>query len=212
MKEQENDLITKNSYDAIAKKYSNRHKNGGTFVSMIEKFSEYLPKGGVILDAGCGHGRDTSELEKRGFRTIGIDYSLEMLRLSVRNSSALALQMDIRHCGFANCLFDGIWANSSIHHLAATDVIFALKEFYRILKPRGLAFISCRADLSDNWDKEYDGYPRYYNNMTSNNLTNLLKLASFGIDKIEFLRSPKSNKVWFCIFSTKYESASLTND
>jgi len=40
---------------------------------------ETLPLGGHILDIGCGSGRITIELARRGFDVIGIDVSEELL-------------------------------------------------------------------------------------------------------------------------------------
>lgn len=45
---------------------------------------KYLPKQGLILDAGGGPGCYTIELAKKGYNTVLLDFVPEMLRLAER--------------------------------------------------------------------------------------------------------------------------------
>jgi len=45
---------------------------------LIEEFA--LKPGAAILDVGCGTGRHSVELAKRGYKVTGIDLSAEMLK------------------------------------------------------------------------------------------------------------------------------------
>lgn len=195
-------LTTQRTYDLIADEYSSRHAMSSTFNPLLTRFCAQLPSTGLILDAGCGHGRDASNFRDLGFRTVGIDYAIEMVRFSLRRSIH-ALQMDMRALGFVDGIFDGIWANSSLHHVASSDVSTVCREFARVLKPEGKIFLSCRADLSNNWDEEYPNCPRYYNTLASSEVADFLELASFIVSSVEYVTSPKSHKSWFCIWATK---------
>ncbi|HEY5006328.1 MAG TPA: class I SAM-dependent methyltransferase, partial [Ktedonobacteraceae bacterium] len=45
-------------------------------------FSQMVVTGNTVLDAGCGGGRDCRACAERGFRVIGIDLSVEMLKIA----------------------------------------------------------------------------------------------------------------------------------
>ena len=62
-------------------------------------FKMYLPKDGIILEAGCGTGRIVAALQARGFTVEGIDYASETIArvqevdpsLDVRKGDILAI-------------------------------------------------------------------------------------------------------------------------
>ena len=64
-------------------------------------FARFLPKGGSVLDLGCGTGRHSLALSKAGFLVTGIDSSGEALELANKRAKELGntstfLQGDIR--------------------------------------------------------------------------------------------------------------------
>ena len=70
-------------YDLIAPFYDsvNSHINYQEWADFIEKIftKEMAQKPDLVLDLGCGTGRMTLELAKRGYDMTGIDYSADML-------------------------------------------------------------------------------------------------------------------------------------
>lgn len=54
------------------------------FMVIMHFLDKYLPKQGLILDAGGGPGRYTIELAKKGYNTVLLDFVPEMLRLAER--------------------------------------------------------------------------------------------------------------------------------
>src|SRR5438132_2524587 len=66
--------------------------------------------GELILDAGCGTGRNFSKLRGGGADVIGIDFSLGMLRVASRNYSKVSVALaDLEQTlPFANESFDAI--------------------------------------------------------------------------------------------------------
>jgi SAM-dependent methyltransferase len=106
-----------------------------------------------VLDLGCGNGRHVVALAGLGFQVIGLDISFTGLVLSQQwleesSQRAVLIQSDTRQPLplVENCL-DGLLSTQVIHHALLDEVLMAINEIYRILKPGGLAFVTvpCRS-------------------------------------------------------------------
>lgn len=102
-----------------------------------------LPRGSLVLDAGCGEGHTAMRLaDKFGLRVEGVDllnFNIARgLRLSRRRAltSRVHLQVgDYTALPFADETFDGIYTVEALVH--APEYQRALGEFLRVLKPGG---------------------------------------------------------------------------
>src|SRR4030042_6545403 len=104
-----------------------------------ERFSGMIPKGGWILDAGCGSGRDCAYFETKGIEVVGIDLSDSLLSIARKVSfNADFINMDLRNMDFPDNRFDGIWSCASILHLKRAEIPPVMAKFYRILKSGGV--------------------------------------------------------------------------
>jgi len=56
-----------------------------------------LPVGGSVLDVGCGTGRHSVELAKRGFAVTGLDLSSEMLARASAAAEAAGVRIELFH-------------------------------------------------------------------------------------------------------------------
>jgi SAM-dependent methyltransferase len=101
-----------------------------------------ISKGGRILDLCCGHGRFTTELERRGYKVIGLDLSWYLLQFA--RKSAIEDQMrsyfvkaDMRALPFGK-VFDGVISLfTSFGYFSDQENIGVVKEVVRVLKPGG---------------------------------------------------------------------------
>lgn len=66
-------------YDKVASNISKIYEQQ-THIKWIKELAENLPKGGRILDLGCGQGNDGFLFNKFGFGTIGIDGSAGIIK------------------------------------------------------------------------------------------------------------------------------------
>jgi ubiquinone/menaquinone biosynthesis C-methylase UbiE len=116
--------------------------------AMLEAFAEQIASAapGQIADIGCGTGRATAYLDRRGLRVVGIDPSAGMLavartahpRLDFRLGALAELPLRDAEVVGAVCWY-------SIIHTAADDLPPALGELARVIAPGGqllLAFQS----------------------------------------------------------------------
>ena len=95
------------------------------------------PAGGeLILDAGCGTGRNLKPLLLAGSTAVGIDFSHRMLQVArQRENSLVALANLQANLPFFSRSFDAVLCALIGEHLSDLRVVF--DEFYRILKPGG---------------------------------------------------------------------------
>ena len=89
-----------------------------------------------VLEIGCGTGLFTAELVKTRNKITAIDISPNLISIAQQRigNKALFFLLNAYDTNFPNNFFDFVIGSSVLHHL---DVDFAIKEFYRILKPNG---------------------------------------------------------------------------
>jgi 2-polyprenyl-3-methyl-5-hydroxy-6-metoxy-1,4-benzoquinol methylase len=58
------------------------------FIVTVHFLEKYLPRHGLVLDAGGGPGRYTIELAKRGYNVALLDFAPEMLELAKKENKA----------------------------------------------------------------------------------------------------------------------------
>ncbi|MBV7547145.1 methyltransferase domain-containing protein [Pseudomonas sp. PDM26] len=120
-------------------------------------FSEALPVGPVLLDAGCGQGK-SFPLLRQAFapaRLIGVDADPHSLNQSreeaVRQGMAVELiGSDCASLNLPDASVDLLFCHQTFHHLVEQEQ--ALAEFYRVLKPGGyLLFAESTEAYIDTW-------------------------------------------------------------
>jgi ubiquinone/menaquinone biosynthesis C-methylase UbiE len=113
----------------------------------VHRYNEVLPyinKDDIILDLACGTGFGSDILAKKtNGKVIGGDISREAIDECSATWKAANLSfmvLDGTRLPFENNYFDRIVSFETIEH--TTEYMAMLKEFYRVLKPGGIAFIS----------------------------------------------------------------------
>jgi SAM-dependent methyltransferase len=138
---------TASSYDRIADEYARRIYNEldgkPADRALLDRFAARLRDCGVVCDMGCGPGHVARYLAERGVDAIGVDLSPEM----VAQAAALNPHIPFR---VGNMLvldepdeaWAGIAAFYSIIHIPPLEVVNALREMHRVLKPDGLLLLA----------------------------------------------------------------------
>jgi len=147
------------TYNHIAPDYAARwHKI--VLGDELDRFLNYLKPGGLILDIGCGTGRDMAEFERRGFCAVGVDRSAAMLKIAAQEGATLLVLADSRRLPFAKDVFAGEWACASLLHLPKADLPGALREINRTLR-HGHVYISLKKGEAETWRSAY-GHKRFF--------------------------------------------------
>lgn len=95
----------------------------------------------TFLDLGCGTGRCTEYLLRKGYRVIGLDLSYGMLQQIAKNDSLpeekfLLIVGDATEPPIASASIDSILCFGSLHHVSSPQKTF--QQISRILKVGGL--------------------------------------------------------------------------
>jgi SAM-dependent methyltransferase len=111
-------------------------------LSLFEQvFTKYLPKQGLILEAGCGTGQWVIALQARHYPCIGVDYAIKALQNASKICPMPVFGGDLLNLGLADACVDAVISLGVVEHRQAGPEPF-LVELTRVLKPGGLLLIS----------------------------------------------------------------------
>jgi 2-polyprenyl-3-methyl-5-hydroxy-6-metoxy-1,4-benzoquinol methylase len=107
----------------------------------------------LVLDAGCGSGRWSYEIARRGARVVAMDLGLS-IEVAARNTNALqvgCVQADIRDAPFRPATFDFGCSLGVLHHVPETEA--ALGAICRTIKPGGgvLLYLYYALETRPSW-------------------------------------------------------------
>ncbi|MBQ6343076.1 MAG: class I SAM-dependent methyltransferase [Anaerolineaceae bacterium] len=129
------------------------------FTSTQERFLSKLPSGAVILDFGCGSGRDTIYFLDRGYRVTAVDGSPELCKLASAYTGIPIRQMLFRELADTET-YDGIWACASILHVPSAELPDIFRRMITALKPGGAMYVSFKygifeGERNDRWFTDF---------------------------------------------------------
>lgn len=95
-----------------------------------------------VLDIGCGHGALAKSLCRDGFHVTGLDPSAEAIAAATtRVPGATFVTAGAEALPFAPASFDAAIFLNALHHVPVPDMLAALKEALRVLRPNGEVII-----------------------------------------------------------------------
>ena len=169
-------------YNTNAQKYSSysyEHEKG----ELYQKFLNYLPEKGSILDAGCGAGWDTKFFLKNGYTVTALDASVKLLDVIETHKNLEKIESDFLNFK-SKKIFDGIWASFSLQHLPKSDFKPALKLLKNSLSETGFFYIGIHEgnkEIRDTLGRYYS----YYGESEISGIIQSLNLRIFSLDKLE---------------------------
>jgi len=127
----------KNSYDQLP--WFERGPSPPVKLAVVEGF---LPKGGDVLDIGCGAGSNVLFLAQSGYRAHGIDLSPGAVAAARARASESGLKVDIQEgdalaLKFPDRSLDGIVDHGCFHTLPLSRREDYSRETHPVLRPGG---------------------------------------------------------------------------
>jgi SAM-dependent methyltransferase len=124
-----------------------------------------------VLEVGCGAGRDGTRLRGAGLTYQGLDLSRSAVSISaglgLRAVEGLATDLP-----FADASFDAAWTMSTLMHLEGDEMVEALTELARVVRPGGLVEIGVWGHVRDGERTAADG--RYFRHRTDERFQELV--------------------------------------
>ena len=125
-----------------------------------DRFLKLLDKGSLVLDFGCGSGRDTKYFLENGMYVEATDGSEELCRIASDYTGIPVKQMLFQELKETE-KYDGIWACSSILHLPKQELKVVLMKMADALKEQGIIYTSFKYG---DFEGERNG--RYFTDFT----------------------------------------------
>jgi trans-aconitate methyltransferase len=126
----------------------------------LRNFIDSVPKGGLVLDLGCGPGNSAAMMQSAGLVAEAMDASAQMVELACTKYG-----LNVKQATFddldANARYDGIWANFSLLHASKPDMPRHLAAIHKALKPGGHFHIGMKlgtGEKRDTMDRMYTYY------------------------------------------------------
>ena len=157
------------------------NRNAGSFTSTTvdveftdiqDWFLRYLEPGALILDFGCGSGRDSRYFLSKGFRVEACDGSEEMVRAASKTAGIPVRKMLFEELDEEE-RYDGIFACASILHVPFEKLPDILAKMERALKKDGAVYVSFKYGT---FEGERNG--RFFTDMTMERLQERLEAAA----------------------------------
>lgn len=161
----------------------------------VQRFARLLPGSAVVLDVGCGPGRDLQRFKHFGLQVQGVDLNPDFV--AVANEIAPTRLGDMRELEleYTSECFDGVWACDSLSHLARDDAAVAAYELQRVLKPTGVGFISLPTE--NNAPRQTEFGLTFLTLWSKEQVQDLLTIAGFTVVSLN------ENANSWCVFVKK---------
>ena len=134
-----------------------------------KKFIDRLPERALILDFGCGSGRDTKYFISKGYQVDAVDGSIELCKLASEYTGIKVKHMLFNELAQVG-MYDGIWACSSILHLPLDELKEVMRKMVIALKNNGTIYTSFKYGT---FEGERNG--RYFTDMTEATFAGFIK-------------------------------------
>ncbi len=161
---------------------------------IYHSFLQHLSPSALILDAGCGSGRDSLYFLSQGYRVVAFDGSSEMAR---RSSELTGLQVE--HCTFEEFhsreQFDAIWACATLLHVEKDKLAGTIKHLTGYLKEGGIFYMSYKYG-----DRDYEKDGRIVSCFKEDDLAGLIddlgKLKVIELFQTVDARKDRPDEYW----------------
>ncbi len=176
-------VIDEFSSDDAVKKYT-KEATMGLWHSEEKLIDMYFEKKSKILDIGCGTGRTTLHLIKKGYKITGLDLTPKFIEIAKRIAEKKKIKAkyvlgDATNLKYKNNVFDNVlfsfngWAMIP----GKDNRTKALEEVYRALKPNGYFIFTTHK-------RKWKGYTPFWIKQWLK--VNLLKRIGFNVNEQDF--------------------------
>src|SRR5262245_37910355 len=181
--------VVAHGYNVVAGPYLERHGKSVVRDRWLREMIHRLPDAARLLDLGCGAGVPVAQrLAQRGFDVVGVDGSVEQIKLARRNvPNAEFIHTDMTAVAFPRRSFDAVAAFYSITHVPREEHATLLRRIADWLKPDGLFIASLGAGECADWVGEWLGTKMFFSHYDASTYERLVRAAGFNIEIAELV-------------------------
>ena len=115
--------------------------------SLLDFCNACLQSAAVILDLGCGEGRNAHYLAQQGYKVYGVDIAMGAVkfcegRFALHRLSGTFKQGTLDHIPFPDNYFDCVICIAAMDHATLETAQHAMSEIRRTLVPRGIVLLT----------------------------------------------------------------------
>ncbi len=166
-----------------------------------DRFLKLLDKGSLVLDFGCGSGRDTKYFQEHGMHVEAADGSEELCRIASDYAGIPVKRMLFQELKETE-KYDGIWACSSILHLPKQELKVVLMKMAGALKEQGVIYTSFKYG---DFEGERNG--RYFTDFTEDTFRDFVAdIAEIWIEEVWItgdVRQGRNEEKWLNLIMRK---------
>ena len=173
------------------------------FTQTQDHFLKLLPPYSLILDFGCGSGRDTKYFLSKGYRVDAIDGSEKLVEAASNYTGIEVRRMlfqELNECS----KYDGIWACSSILHLSKEELAGVFGRMSVALKSEGIVYTSFKYGEFEGWRNG-----RYFTDFTEETFAEFVKnIRTLDVEECWItndVRLDKGEEKWLNLILRKRE-------
>ena len=158
---------TLNYYNEQFEKFAGSTKDL-EFSEIQDYFLHYVKPGSLVLDFGCGSGRDSRYFLQKGYRVEAIDGSEKMVRIARETAGIPVKQMLFNELDEVE-KYDGIFCCASILHVPSAELPDIMIRLRRAVKMNGIVYVSFKYG-------DFEGYRngRYFTDLKEDSFQKLL--------------------------------------
>lgn len=143
--------------------------------SIRQVLTQKLEPKSILLDAGCGSGRDTKAFKEAGFIVFAFDASAKMAEIAQKYTGVpvdVHEFKDLRDISF----YDGVFASASLLHLNDSELSTAVDRVFVSLAPGGWVV----ATFKKGAGTEVDSNGRFFNYQSESNIEAVFTSVGFS--------------------------------
>lgn len=176
--------IVRNGYNKIAEKYLAGRNQDSEDVRLLHQLTDRLPDGARILDAGCGAGVPIARKLSERYDVVGVDFAEAQIKLARKLVPKARFEcQDMTALDLPDESFDAVCSYYAIIHIPRELHETVFRQFFKVLKPDGLALLCLGAsDLEEDFDEDYCGAKMHWSHFDTE--TNLKLLEQNGLETV----------------------------
>jgi ubiquinone/menaquinone biosynthesis C-methylase UbiE len=194
------DAYERSAKECVARRNKRRHRQP----PLLAKWIQRLPADARLLDLGCGGGQDAGDLDRRGYRVMGVDRTSALLSEGRRRYRSLSLvRADFRFLPFQAKSFDGLWAGASLMHLPKPDARRTLADLYRLVRPGGLFAATVTHGVKSSLVTDGWVPGRYFARWRKDELARAVRRAGWNILELKIITNRERKGRWVNLLAQK---------